>query len=576
MADAAAGAGVIAARLCYYAAQNGPVPNVKTMDAERWRRIREVLAEALLLPVEKRAAFLDGACQDASDRPEIEALMAAAEAPAWFDQPAIPRDSELPEAQTDVGPYHIVEKIGQGGMGTVYKAIDTRLDRTVALKVISRADGSPADRARFVREAKAASALNHPNIVTIYEYDSAEGRDFIAMEFVAGRTLREMIETREAPLSKGLEYARQVARGLARAHGAGIIHRDLKTGNIMVNSEGVAKILDFGLARHGETQQAGPDDETALTRTGAILGTPGYMSPEQVWGEKVDHRTDIFSFGVVLYEIACGERPFRGDDPHKTMLQVAVTEPKPVSEVNRDVPETLAALIAACLKRKPDDRPQSMAEVETRLGDILAQGLEARKGLSRRSVLAAGAIIAAAFGGGIWYTRERAAAAGETAVDCTLEAQQVRDGEPVGEPRVARVSDVFEGVWRFRLRALPAQPGYLYLVDEGPDRTGEIQLNLLYPAPAPPGAGPRAPQPGGESVETNWYRLEGSSGTERLWIVWAKQPVEELEGGAGDATWAGRARAWLAQLRPTNVMSGEVKLHGGQPVLSAVLELKHH
>ncbi len=272
-----------------------------------------------------------------------------------------------------IGPYQVLEKLGQGGMGVVYKAVDTRLDRTVALKVLSRPDGSATDRSRFLREAKAASALNHPNIVTIYEYDSVDSLDFIAMEFIPGATLHHMLAQGSTPLDSLLEFARQVASALARAHAAGIVHRDLKPNNIMVTAEGVAKVLDFGLAKREASAPPGIDatETQALTRVGAIVGTPAYMSPEQAIGEPADYRSDIFSFGIILYEMACGRRPFQGSNPQATLHQIASVDPPAVAEVNRSVPQDLARLIERCLKKKKEERLQSMAAVAGELAAIL-------------------------------------------------------------------------------------------------------------------------------------------------------------------------------------------------------------
>jgi len=195
-----------------------------------------------------------------------------------------------------LGHYQIIEKLGQGGMGVVYKARDTHLDRFVAIKVLPAAKVSDPDRKRrFVQEAKAASALNHPNIIHIYDVDQAEGIDFIAMEYVAGKTLDELIPRKGMRLSQALKHAVQIADALARAHGAGIIHRDLKPSNVMVDDHGLVKVLDFGLAKL--TEVSGPEEETAATRTGAgtVLGTAAYMSPEQAEGKPVDTRSDIFS-----------------------------------------------------------------------------------------------------------------------------------------------------------------------------------------------------------------------------------------------------------------------------------------
>jgi hypothetical protein len=447
--------------------------------------------------------------------------------------------------------------------------------------VLSRPDGSATDRSRFLREAKAASALNHPNIVTIYEYDSVDSLDFIAMEFIPGTTLHQMLAQGSTPLDSLLEFARQVASALARAHAAGIIHRDMKPNNIMV-TEGIAKVLDFGLAKRETSVPADVDatETQALTRVGAIVGTPAYMSPEQAMGEPADYRSDIFSFGIILYEMACGRRPFQGSNPQATLHQIASVDPLAVSEVNRSAPRDLARLIERCLKKKKEERLQSMAAVAAELAAMVQPRAPATAS-SRRRMLAAGVLVAAGLAAGVWYSRKPAPSR-ERGLICSLEAQQLRDGQPVGEPHMVSAGEAFQGGWRFRLRAQSPQPGYLYLIDEGPDQAGGEQLVVLYPVTA------GTPLPPNRPALTPWYRIEGAPGTERLWIVWAKEPVSELEGsihsGTGGAVvepdLTGKVRALLAALGSARQSSegesvGTIQLRGSASVLGARLELHH-
>ena len=354
-----------------------------------WGRIREILHQALELRPPQRPAYLDEACGgDASLRAEVESLLAASEGSAWIDRPALasltatltsPGEASIQPGQT-IGHYTVVEKIGAGGMGTVYKAVDKRLNRPVALKVISHLGGGWEEKRRFFQEAKAASALNNPNIVTIYEYNSDGGMDFIAMEYIQGTTLHKLLSTRDpssgqTALETLLDYARQAAGAIAKAHAAGIVHRDLKPGNIMVTGEGVVKVLDFGVAKQNTPEGTDPDSTRteALTKAGTSLGTPSYMSPEQAKGEVVDHRSDIFSFGIILYEIACGRRPFRGDSP-TILYEIAHVDPPSADTVRPEVPEHLAALIERCLKKEKNERPQSMTEVASELAALLQPG----------------------------------------------------------------------------------------------------------------------------------------------------------------------------------------------------------
>jgi serine/threonine-protein kinase len=250
-------------------------------------------------------------------------------------------------------------------MGAVYKAIDSKLGRPVALKVISRESISPDDRRRFAREAHAASALNHPSIVTIYEYDSAAGVDFIAMELIDGNGLDRLLAANaDLPLHTRLDYLRQVASAIHTAHAAGIVHRDLKPGNIMVTRAGHVKVLDFGLAK----QEAASDvTQTALTRAGAILGTPAYMSPEQALGLPTDARSDIFSFGIILYEVLCGKRPFSGPNSLTVLNAIVNSHPDPPWKLNPQLPDPITALIEKCLAKDRNQRLPSLADAVAEL-----------------------------------------------------------------------------------------------------------------------------------------------------------------------------------------------------------------
>jgi serine/threonine protein kinase len=235
-----------------------------------------------------------------------------------------------------LGHYRIVEKLGEGGMGVVYKAQDLHLDRLVAVKILSPDKlTDPGRQQRFTQEAKAASALNHPNIVTVHDIDHANGVDFIAMEYVTGKTLDQVIPRKGMRLNEALKYAVQMADALAKAHAAGIVHRDFKPGNVMVTDEGQVKILDFGLAKLTDAAPRGDDEPTRTLKPtsdeGTIVGTVAYMSPEQAQGKKVDARSDIFSFGAVLYEMVTGSLAFQGDTRASTLAAVLKDEPKPAS-----------------------------------------------------------------------------------------------------------------------------------------------------------------------------------------------------------------------------------------------------
>ena len=298
-------------------------------------------------------------------------------------------------AGTKLGRYEIRSKIGEGGMGEVYLALDTKLDRKVALKILPSGLGTNQDRMRrFTQEAKAAAALNHPNIAHIYEVGEHNGIHFIAMEFIDGHTLRELIHGKQTGLPKLLRYLQHVAEGLAKAHAAGIVHRDLKPDNIMVTREGHAKILDFGLAKLIEPQalpgRSGTSDSevaTAIIRQhstpGAVLGTVGYMSPEQAQGltTEIDQRSDIFSFGCLLYEAATGQRAFESESAIDTLHKIVHAPAPQVKDVNPSAPADLTRVVRRCLAKDPDERYQSIREAAIELRELRrevegAQGLE--------------------------------------------------------------------------------------------------------------------------------------------------------------------------------------------------------
>ena len=258
-----------------------------------------------------------------------------------------------------VGRYEILAPIGAGGMGEVFRARDPRLGREVAIKVLPAAMAQDPDRlARFQREARAVAALNHPHIVTIYSVEEVEGIHFLTMELVDGRPLDQLICADGLPAQQIVEVAKGLADALASAHDKGIVHRDLKPANIMVTNDGRIKVLDFGLAK--ETNTENPSDATLTsagqTALGVVMGTPAYMSPEQIAGRQVDCRTDFFSFGVILYEMASGHRPFAGDSSAELASAILRDTPRPLNEIRSGLPSDLLAVIERCLQKKAEDR----------------------------------------------------------------------------------------------------------------------------------------------------------------------------------------------------------------------------
>ena len=307
-----------------------------------------------------------------------------------------------------IGHYQVLEKLGEGGMGVVYTARDTHLDRFVAIKVLPPDKvADPERRRRFVQEAKAASALNHPNIITIHDIAHQDGLDFIVMEYVAGKTLSQLIGRKGLKLNETLKCAIQIADGLAKAHAVGIVHRDLKPGNVMVTGDGLVKVLDFGLAKLSEPLSG--EEAPTQTAEGTIVGTVAYMSPEQAQGKPVDARCDIFSFGSMLYEMVTGRQAFHGDTKISTLAAVINKEPEPLSA---EVPHDLEKLITRCLRKQPERRFQHMADVKVALEELkeesdsgrLASGADLQPADPRRRwvLLAVGLTAAVALAATLW------------------------------------------------------------------------------------------------------------------------------------------------------------------------------
>jgi len=374
------------------------------------------------------------------------------------------------------GPYQVVGKLGEGGMGEVYRAIDTRLNRTVALKLIAgEALADPDRRRRFLTEARAASALNHPNIITIHDIGEVDGESFLVMEFVSGKTLAEIIAgtghpargTAEGgelapgvigpvPVTDAVGIARQIALALEAAHAAGIVHRDIKPANIMATDSGQIKVLDFGVSKilQAVDQDAATAAATAATAAGRIVGTLAYMSPEQVQGRPIDARSDIFSFGAVLYELLTGRRAFIADGSLSLVAAILGETPTPISSLRRDVPADLSALVEKCLARNREDRPSAREIVErlTRIQDQLAPAPVAPMSVLRRpAVLVPAALVALAIaiGGWMWW---RAGA-------------DVRWVRNVAIPEIERLQsrDDYDGAYRLARRAIAVLPDDPYV-----------------------------------------------------------------------------------------------------------------
>jgi hypothetical protein len=332
---------------------------------EDWARVRELFDVALGLDRAGRDAFLDEACAGhPSLREEVRSLLAAHDRSTRFiERPAFEAAADL---LTDsgsllegraIGPYIIRQEIGRGGMGVVYLADDTRLSRRVALKGVALRSRDDSRRERLRREARAAAALSHPGIATVYALEEIGDDLYLASEYVPGPTLRRLIASGPLPVPQVVDIAVQVARALAAAHAQGVVHRDLKPDSVVRTPSGVTKILDFGIAR-SENLTSPP-----LTKEGEAVGTAGYMAPEQIRGEKADFRVDLFAFGVLVYELASGSNPFAMPTQAATLARILEVDPAPLSSVCETSPPELDRIVAGCLRKSPGDRVASTGEL---------------------------------------------------------------------------------------------------------------------------------------------------------------------------------------------------------------------
>jgi serine/threonine-protein kinase len=424
------------------------------MTPERFQEVARLVGEALDLAPDDRAAFLAEACAgDPALRAEVESLLASSLAPGgWLDRDLL--DWAAPLLQADppeglggrrrgagflegdalagaapllegetvaarggagrIGPYRLERLLGAGGMGEVWLAHDQRLDRSVALKLLDPdLAADPSSRRRFLREARLASALDHPHVCTIHEVGEADGVAFIAMQYLEGATIKELLADGPLPVSQWVPLALQVGEALAAAHARGIVHRDVKSSNVAVTTGGQAKVLDFGIAKR--LADADAAEATQLTAVGSVLGTPGSMSPEQASGEAVDHRSDVFSLGVVMYEMATGDSPFVGFSRTEVLRAVVAHPHTPACERNPAVPAPLSRVIDRALAKTPGERYGAMRELLDDLRRAAGaaetdRGLEQRQRRRARIGIALAVALVVALSITSWLLRERGAA----------------------------------------------------------------------------------------------------------------------------------------------------------------------
>jgi len=562
------------------------------LNPERWQQISRIFKSAISLDPEARNAYVVGQCgsddslraevekliashQQASDENFIGGLAAEAAAPLLI----VENDDEPPHRTLNngqqFGSYVILEALGAGGMGEVYLARDTRLDRTVALKILPPDISTDKRRMqRFSQEAKVASSLNQPNILTVYEFGEVGGLTFLATEFVDGETLREYLRgKKKLKLADILDINIQVLAALDAAHEASIVHRDIKPENVMIRRrDHVVKVLDFGLAKVTEKRPSVLKSEYSEAATefktapGIIMGTINYMSPEQAQARATDQRTDIWSTGVMLYEMVAGKMPFSGATTSHTIVQILENEPLPLS---KDVPAELDRIVLKAMAKDPDERYQTAKDM---LIDLrrLKKKLEVQAEIDRTSspsteraaivgdqpvsvhtnkrrlvialVTAMLLVTAAIFGINMWRsTRERAntvtpaspvpATSEERTLTYSITVQKFRNNRPFQNPFTLASEINFEADYKIRVNIRSPQAGYLYILNEGPpEGFGKPEFVMLFPSPT---ANLGSPLLVANQVvqipEKFWIQFDKQQGTEKLWLVFSSDAVPELE-----------------------------------------------
>ena len=622
------------------------------MTPERYQRIKEIFYSALERGPDERPAYLDRAVGgDAALRADVERLIAAHEREGSFlDAPAYEVAADMLAGDETASPvgrlishYRVEGLLGSGGMGDVYLARDERLGRRVALKLLPEYLTDDASRVRrFRQEARAASALNHPNILTVYEIGEAGGQYFIATEYVEGVTLRQRLKDGPVALGEALDIASQVAAALSKAHEAGIVHRDVKPENVMVNGEGHVKLLDFGLAKYdpGRADGAGTAGDVTHTAPGLLMGTTAYMSPEQARGLVVDARTDLWSLGVVLYEMATGRQPFAGPSASDVIVAVLDREPDFLDPRLAAAPAAFVRLLRKLLQKEPERRYQTVKELAPELeslrrtpadapaetaGDagprsdsgasssseeaVTAPAAPRPAGGKRRRAFVWGAaalLLAAALVAGVALWRKAGtdspaqpaaapAARAERRISYWLTVQKYRGGKAFQAPFRLAAQTVFESGDRVRLNFQSPQDGHLYILNEGPARDGAAPpLTVLFPSPTANGG--RSLLPAGRELqvpEQSWFRFDDAAGTEKVWLVWSASSVPELEavarfanprdrGVITDPALGGEAREFLrAHQHPrptaeTDEAKKEIAVKVEGDILAHLLGLEHY
>ena len=571
------------------------------MTPDRWQQISRIFKLAVSLDPEARGDYLRGV--DTSLREEVEKLLeahrkasdekfidgVAAEANAALliddDQHAEYQPHRLTKGQ-QLGSYVILDAIGSGGMGEVYLAKDSRLDRTVALKVLSQDISSDKRRMqRFRQEAKIASSLNQPNILTIFEFGEIDELTFLATEYIDGDTLRIYLQTKKLKVREILDITIQVLAALDAAHEARIVHRDIKPDNVMIRRrDHVVKVLDFGLAKATERKTGtftAQESEAATefkTAPHTVMGTINYMSPEQAQAHVVDERTDIWSTGVMIYEMVSGMMPFKGLTPSHTIVQILEKDPVPLTNFTaRKVPPELQRIVAKSLAKNPDERYQTAKDmlidlrslkkrldVESEIDrtsspdtlKIRVDTDEADLAPQKKRVLAIALVAmvlatAGIFAFSIWRaSRARTSPsvappvvpAEERTLTYWITIQRFRNGKPYEKPFTQPGEVIFEADYQIRVNVRSPQSGYLYIFNEGPpEQSKPTEYVVLFPTQTANNGSPLLIADQVVQIpEKSWFVFNKEQGTEKLWFVFSADAVPELEAiGAANPQTAG-------------------------------------
>ena len=549
------------------------------MTPERWQQISRIFKSAISLDSDAREKFVAEKCgEDEGLRSEVEKLIAshqqasaqnfigghAAEDNAALVTEEVEEHKSTLRKGQQFGSYSILDRLGAGGMGEVYLARDSRLDRTVALKVLSADVSSDKRRMqRFRQEARVASSLNQPNILTIFEFGEVDGQTFLATEYIDGETLRDHLRGHRLKLPEILDIAIQILAALDAAHEARIVHRDIKPENVMIRRrDRVVKVLDFGLAKVTEKRAtlatnhaSGSEAATEMkTAPGTLMGTINYMSPEQARVGAIDERTDIWSTGVMLYEMVTGALPFGGPTVSHTLVQIIENEPAPLTKAAAQTPAELQRIVRKALAKNADDRYQTAKDMLIDLRNLRRQldgAVETTDDTDRRTdkkrvlviaVVAMVLVTAAIFAFNFWRrTRAQSAApinttsasaasaAPERTLTYWITVRQKREG--VEKVFTLRSEINFEHKDEIRLNVRGPEAGHLYIFNEGPNDTSTTRLfNIAFPSPtANKGSSYLNAQQELQLPEQTWLQFDTQEGLETLWLIFSADAIPAFE-----------------------------------------------